>query len=141
MICQQGRLIAINARRALVEVKSGRGCAACRAGKGCGMAIFSGWFARGPIRLTLAARADWNVGDRIELRISPGALVRLAWTVYGVPLLLLLAGLGSGALVAPLGGVNPDIGAVVGGVFGLAAGLWLLRRHAATSLPLEAVRR
>lgn len=141
MICQQGRLVAIDHQRALIEVPPGKACAACRAGRGCGMAIFSGWFARGPLRVALPLEAGWKRGDSIELEIPPGALLRLAWRAYGTPLLLLLTGLAGGTVAARFTALHPDLAAAGGGALGLALGMALLRRRAGSELPLKGVRR
>ncbi len=141
MICQQGRLVAIDRQRALIEVFPGQACATCRAGRGCGMAIFSGWFARGPLRVALPLEPGWKRGDSIALEIPPGALLRLAWFAYGVPLLLLLAGLAAGMVVAHFTGLNQDLAAAVAGALGLAGGIVLIRRGAGREIPLAGVRR
>ena len=123
---------------ALVEVSSGRACQVCRSGKGCGIGIFSGWMARGPMRLTLPMGTGWCIGDRIDLTITPSLLLKLTWIAYGLPLLLLLGGLAAGVLAAALTATNPDILAGLGGLAGLAGGIWWMRKRAHLGLPIEA---
>jgi sigma-E factor negative regulatory protein RseC len=42
-----------------------------------------------------------TVGDRVQVAVPGGAVLRASFLVYGLPLLLLLAGVGLGALVLP----------------------------------------
>jgi sigma-E factor negative regulatory protein RseC len=105
-------------------------CGAC-GGKGCGNSLFA--------RVLHAEEPEYRVdnsfgalpGESVVVGLPDGALLRAALTAYGAPLLLLFAGAGLGQQLAG------ELGAVLGGLFGLVlAALFLKRRRPSVDYPM-----
>lgn len=82
-----------------------------------------------------------EAGDRVRIEVPGAQVLRMSFLVYGLPLLLLLAGVGFGAMLIPAGAWRD------GGSFLLAVGLTsagfplarvLARRHGDTGAHLRA---
>ena len=97
---------------AWVEARESGTCGSCGSG-GCSTRRLADLFGRRerafPVNNVLQARA----GERVVIGIPPGALWKSAFRLYGLPLLLLMAG---GLLGQHAGG---DMGAVAGAIGGL----------------------
>lgn len=105
-------------------------CGAC-GGKGCGSSLFARfWHADAP-EYQVDNAIGAGVGDTVVVGLPEGALLGAAATAYLMPLLFLLAG---GLLGQWLGG---ELGAIAGGLCGLAmAVLNLRRRRAPDAMPV-----
>ena len=110
MLIQTGRVISVDMENAELEVgfESAKACAACAAGEGCGLGIFAGLLNRRmqSLRLDLDeadagaavhAPTQFNAGDTVRVAVPESWLLMAALWVYGLPLLLGLAGAALGA--------------------------------------------
>ncbi len=69
-----------------------------------------------------------TVGDRVQVAVPGGAVLKASFLVYGVPLLLLLAGVGLGTLVVPAGAPLRDLWSfLIGAGLAAAAVPWVKR--------------
>ena len=68
------------------------------------------------------------VGDRVRVAVPGGAVLKASFLVYGLPLLLLLAGVGLGALVLPAEQSLRDLWSFLMGVALAAAAVPWVRR-------------
>jgi positive regulator of sigma E activity len=81
----------------VVRVEAGPSCENCGAGGHCQAAAEDSREVEADDLLGCA------VGDRVRLEVPGGQVLRLSFQLYGVPLLLLLAGVGLGSVLIPAG--------------------------------------
>lgn len=107
-----------------VETQRQTSCGACSANQGCGTAALAKVLGNRRARVRALARIPLQAGDEVIVGLSENALVKGAFAVYMVPLLLMLFGalLGEWVFTA----ANEEI-AILLGALGLLAGFaWLL---------------
>lgn len=109
----------------LAQVRSMRGeaCRGCAAGGGCshlGSRREATVWALDPLGVA--------VGDRVVVAVPEGAALRAGWLLLFAPAAVLLVGAALGHRLAPLGGLDRDLGAALLGGAGLAAALLAARR-------------
>jgi len=124
MIREQGVVIRVNGSFAWVETRQQSACGSCSAADGCGTSALASLFERRARALRVANDIGASVGQTVTLGLSEGGLVRAAFLVYMVPLLVMIV---AGMLMAT---VAPDSEGLVvlASLAGLAAGLMLVRR-------------
>lgn len=74
--------------------------------------------------LTLARNGQWEIGQRVEVDISPRVIVMLAASVYLLPVILMIA---CAAMTAGKGDVWTVVAACVGLIAGIAVNVTLNR--------------
>lgn len=113
MIEHVGTVVEVDGDRALVELETNESCgsgAAC----GCCSAMQSGR------RRLHVERSDLQAGDSVEVTMPAASAYLSALTVFGLPLVLFLAGILIGQMFAlPDGSIG--MAPIIGGVAGLAA--------------------
>jgi sigma-E factor negative regulatory protein RseC len=97
---------------AWVEARESGSCGSCGSG-GCSTRRLADLFGRRERAFPVDNVLHAGVGERVVIGIPPGALWKSAFRLYGLPLLLMLAG----ALLGQH--VNGDPGALIGAVGGL----------------------
>jgi sigma-E factor negative regulatory protein RseC len=107
---------------ALVESEPGTSCGRCDSVKGCSSASLGKLFCSTPRRFRVINGLGARPGERVMLGVEDGAVMRSATAVYGLPLLLLLAGAAIGAALGDAPGTR-DLYALAGAAAGLLAGL------------------
>jgi len=128
MIEQEARVVAIEGDQALVEIQRQSACGGCAAKSGCGTSVVASLFPQRRQTLRLDNGVQAVPGDRVIVGLPEAALQQASLLLYGLPLLLLLAG----AVVGKLWfGTEPA--AILGGLSGVTLGLLLVRRIAATA--------
>jgi sigma-E factor negative regulatory protein RseC len=118
---------------AWVRTEAQAGCARCAAGQGCGSATLGRLLGDRLTRVEVSSADPLAAGALVEIGIDERVLTLASLVVYGLPLLLLLAG---AALGAALGG---DLAAAGGATLGLLAGA-AVARHLARALAPSALR-
>ena len=114
------RVVSADAAVAWLEPEQNTSCASCHASAVCGVEPGSRRLVAR--RFTLANDRDLHTGDRVVIGFPEDALRRASLTAYGMPLgMMLVMGL---AAQAAGGG---DLGAALGCVAGLGAGLLAVR--------------
>lgn len=126
MIETPARIRRIEGNIAWVTSEAPSSCGAC-GGKGCGSSLFARfWHPRAaeyPVSNPIGAENN----EAVVIGLPEGAVLRAAFTVYAVPLLMLLGGAALGKLMAG------EPGAVGGGLFALVlAAVWLKLRRGST---------
>ena len=120
-----GVVTRVEAGRADIEcgVSSHPACGACASGRGCGWQR-----SNGPRRLEIPARQGSRTlepGDRLEVQVDEGRLLRAACRLYLPPLAGLLAGPALFRVAGWEQGATPLLGAVLGLLAGgLVAWRW-----------------
>lgn len=104
------------------------GCGSCHSRGGCGTSILNKMGPESEHQLQVSSKLPLVPGQRVEVGISEGSLIRSAFLVYMLPLLGLI---GIAALMQ--GWFHSDGAAAVGGILGGIGGFLLARwiaRHA-----------
>jgi sigma-E factor negative regulatory protein RseC len=125
MLEQHAIILKTEGGLAWVEARESGSCGSCGTG-GCSTRRLADLFGRRerafPVDNVLRAAA----GERVVIGIPPGALWRSAFRLYGLPLVLLLAG----ALLGQH--LQGDLGALAGAAGGLALGALAQRTRASS---------
>jgi len=108
---------------ALVEAVQGGGCGQC-GGAGCGSGKLSQVFCVRPREFRVRNDIGAAVGQEVQVAVADGTVLRSALTLYGLPLLLLIAGALCGAHW--MGNTaGRDAAAAIGAAAGLLTGFLL----------------
>ncbi len=130
MIEESGEVVRTQGDSAWVRTLRRTSCGSCSARKGCGTGALAGLFGARAHEVEVLNPIGARIGDEVIVGISETLLVRGSVAVYLLPLLTLMAGaLLAEGLAPQLGLAASDIPAIVGGLAGLAAGFFWLRRH------------
>lgn len=113
-----GRVVALTAHRALIEVNPGFRCSRCAAGRGCGAALLSAGRHRRAVLLAVQRRPNLRLDQPVSLSLAASAMSRMGARAYGIALVALLLGFAVGAWLG-LG----DGWTALCGIAGLAGGL------------------
>ena len=128
-LTEPATIVALDEKNIWVETHRQGTCNACRANTTCGQGLVNRLLPGRVhyLRINRAAglAGDIAIGDRVELSVPQGAVLRSSLLVYLLPLVLLI----SGALIGEWSWAG-DPGAIVGGFVGLLAGFGLVRLHA-----------
>jgi sigma-E factor negative regulatory protein RseC len=129
VIEQDGIVIAVHDDLAEVEGRRQSMCGGCAANGACGTSLIERFFGRRQPILTARNPIGAHPGDVVVVGMPESALVGAAIAVYLVPLLTMIAGAIGGDHIASV--VVPEFTrgvGVLGGMLGLAFGLWWLAR-------------
>ena len=125
MLIEQGTIVEIIDSELVVQVIQQSTCGSCAAQKGCGQGVLAKYLSGSQfIRVALKHRpaTDFQIGEQVELGVEESAMLRAAFLVYLVPLLLLIAG-------ATLGNLVSEPSAIIMGVAGLVIGGIYVRKQ------------
>jgi sigma-E factor negative regulatory protein RseC len=128
MIEQEARVRAVDGDIAEVVVMRQSTCGGCQAKSGCGTALVGDLFPNREMALRLANTQQARTGDRVLVGLPEATLQVAALLLYGLPLLALLVGAMAGQWLAETSNSAAEPGAILGGLFGLMAGLMAARR-------------
>lgn len=130
MIESPARICRLEGERAWVVAAAPSSCGAC-GGKGCGSSLFARVLHADEPEYQVDNAIGAAVGESVVVGLPEGALLGAAIFAYIVPLLLLVVAALLGQQFAG------ELGAVVGGLCGLAlAALNLKRRRAPVTMPV-----
>lgn len=128
MMCETGRVIAIEGEWAWVETQQMSACHTCAAKAGCGQNLLSNVFPTKRQHLKLSTRtfADpIHLYDQVELAIPEQSIVKGAFLLYGLPLMMLLMGTILATYIVPAN----DLIAGLGALFGFGIAVVVIRLH------------
>lgn len=92
MLEQRAHVIAVTPHDLMLQPVSRDDCPRCASGQGCGAMLFGQGSKRaGAFPLARVDTLPLAVGDIVVLGLEPALLQRLAFALYGLPLLALLA--------------------------------------------------
>lgn len=136
MITEAARVAAVDSNGHLwVETQRKAACDSCAVQNGCGSGILSKMFNTRPARIRVQNTLGAAVGDEVMVGIDDGQLVRASLAAYLMPLVWMIVGAVAGSMFAgALQWEQVDALSTLGGVLGLAAGFWWLRRYARRAL-------
>ncbi len=133
---QKVTVIAVEGGEALVEARRASACGDCAGKASCStMGSWADRFARLKVRNTVHAR----VGDEVLLEVPDSMLLKVAFRLYGLPMIaFVLFGLFMRWLALAAGWALPEVWAAGGGMAGVLAIYALLLRSRAQASVLEA---
>ena len=126
MVTEQGIIKEINNDKAIVKVKRSSACEHCSARGTCGMSF--GTESSNEILIEVKNSLNARVGDKVELSIPSGSLVKIAIMVYIFPIFSLLFGAYEGGNLAIHFGVNSTLGSIIGAGALLIISFLILRK-------------
>ena len=132
MVEEQGEVVRVAGSRAEVAFVRQAACGSCSAKTACGSGVLGEWFGRRRHRVWIENTIEAEAGDRVVVGIREGEFVATSLMAYLLPLLTLFAG----AMVAEsflAGAAETELPAILGGMTGLAVGLYALRRWMASA--------
>ena len=114
---------------AMLEIVRRTPCGLCGQSRGCGISIWGRLFGHKPNIFKAVNQINAKVGDSVIVGIEEQALLTSSMTVYGIPLVAMLAGalLAGGLFAAD----HTDRNAVIGAVIGLVSGLLWVKAYTA----------
>ncbi|RJG37969.1 SoxR reducing system RseC family protein [Motilimonas pumila] len=129
MISEPGRVISSRNGEVEIACQVQTACHSCKAKSNCGTSALAKVFPGQTQVVKLKAQQNYEPGQKVELNIAEIALVKAAIAVYGIPLVGLMLGAILGFQLItwfnfPTSWFSPDIGAIIGAVFGLISGLF-----------------
>ena len=128
-LTEPATVVALDEKSIWVETHRQGTCNACRANTTCGQGLVNrllpGRIHYMRIKRAAGISGDIAIGDRVELSVPEGAVLRSSILVYLLPLLLLIVGAMSGEWLWA-----GDPGAIAGGIAGLLVGFGMVRLHA-----------
>lgn len=120
-------VLALRGDQAEIAPVGNFGCSQCAGGKGCGSGKLAQMFCSNKPRKFIAKNsAQARVGDEVNVVLPQGMLLRSSMLMYGLPLILLLAGALLGASLGNAGAARDGI-ALLGALAGLLAGFGICR--------------
>ncbi len=126
MITEQAVVTRRDGARVELRLLREPACGGCELGKSCGTGAVGRLLGNRSRPLSIECGAALEPGDRVELRLSESDLVRASLTLYGLPLVGMLAA----GLAAALAGL-PEFAVAAVALVGLYTGFRLASRIAA----------
>lgn len=114
-------VVAVDGDRAWLEANTRSSCSGCSANQSCGTSVLSQVLGKRISRIEVSNSLDVAIGDKVVVAMNDGAIRRGTLLIYGLPLILLLAG---SALFSWLWN-GAEVAQILGAVFGLFSGLVL----------------
>jgi len=91
MITEQAIVTRCNGKQVELELQRGSACAECELSQGCGTGALGRLLGKRSKPLVIETDRDFKPGDRLQLGLSESALVKASLTIYGLPLLGMVA--------------------------------------------------
>ena len=129
MIEENARVASIEGELAEVVTERRSACGSCAAQKGCGTSLLAAWFPQRQLRFRVHNAVGARVGDQVVVGLDEAYLQRGALLLYALPLAGLLLGAVGGDLAFEALALNPEPGAIGGGLLGLFGALRFVRRN------------
>ncbi len=128
MIEETATVVDIEEGFAWVQTQRRSACDACSANSACGSGVLSRVLGRREHAVRALNEVGARAGEAVIIGLEEQAFVRGSLAVYGVPLLSLLGGGLLGESLAPSLMLTSEGLSIAGGLLGLFAGLWWVRR-------------
>ncbi|OIQ86966.1 SoxR reducing system protein RseC [mine drainage metagenome] len=123
MIEEQALVVGIEQDRVLLEIVRRTPCGLCGQTRGCGISVWGRMLGHRNNVFQAVNQIDAKIGDQVVVGVEEKALLASSLAVYGVPLLLVLAGAALGTwLASSAGDAWPLAGAGLGLFFSF---LWV----------------
>lgn len=137
MIEETAQILEVHGDAVEIVTQRHSACGSCSAKAGCGTSLIAAWFPQRQLRMRLQNTIGARKGDSVVVGLDEALLQRGAMRLYALPLAGLLVGAVAGDRVAPLFGIHAELGAVLLGLLGLTATLFVAR-HISAGAPAGA---
>jgi len=127
MIEEQGRVVRLDGDFAEIVTEKRSACGSCSAKGGCGTSLLSTWFPQRHLSFRLKNEVDARPGDPVIVGLDEALLQRSSMLLYAFPLAGLLLGAIAGEHGFEFLALPSELGAVLVGLLGLIAALFLVR--------------
>ncbi|NNJ91767.1 MAG: SoxR reducing system RseC family protein [Gammaproteobacteria bacterium] len=135
MIEEIARVVAIDDGYAFVEVTRTSSCNTCNAKQACGTASLTGMFRFQPPALKLKNDIAANPGDEVIVALPEQTMLTGSFMLYIIPLIMLvLFAIGFDFVLGLFFFIETELIQVAGGLTGLVAGLFIVRKYSARFL-------
>lgn len=132
MIEERGRVIAVSQGLAEVECERRSSCGSCSVNGACGTSLLERFFGRKQRIVTAHNPVGAETGETVVLGIAESTLLQAAFIAYLLPLSTMLAGAAATVWLADRFAPAWSEGlSALGGLTGLAVGLWWLTGYSA----------
>ncbi len=129
MIEEQALILSVKGDFAEVQVQRQNSCGSCSAKAGCGSALLSSVFGNKRNSLQVYNPIQAGPGERVVIGLNESPFLKAAFTLYALPLLLMIVGALFGEWLALQAAAdNTEPAALSGGLLGLLTGLAWVRR-------------
>ena len=120
---EEGIVTGTNGELAQVKVRRSEACSGCGSQGVCHSL-------GGDVDMEVEAMntAGGGVGDRVQLELPSSSVVKIAFLVYMIPVICLVAGAIAGTKLAPSLSLDPELSALGLAVFGFAAAFLVVRK-------------
>lgn len=126
---QLAHVVSVEESSVTVRVRKTSGCNSCSSSTGCSTATAAKLFSKeGEAILSVKSNLDVNPGDPVYLVITDRSYRLLAFRAYGLPLIGFVLGALLGANHAENLNLSNDLAALITGLLGGSAGIWLGRQ-------------
>ena len=112
----------------VVEVQQQSACGTCSAKSGCGTQIASSLFKSRAQQLELPNSIEARPGDRVILGIEEADILSGSIRLYLLPMLGLIGGAVAAHTIALYMVLSPELLAIAGGLTGMTAAFYLVRK-------------
>jgi sigma-E factor negative regulatory protein RseC len=135
MIEEPATVVSVELGHAMVETLQRPACGSCASTASCGTSVLSGLFKRRYNRLRVSNPIDARPGDQVIIGLPENTLLKVSFLAYLLPLVcMLLMAIVMQAVATHLVWRLGELPQVLGGLLGLIAGFFLLKRHAGQAL-------
>ncbi len=124
MLSEEGIVEEIKDGKAIVKVERGATCKHCSARGTCGVSFGSNKEIFIEVDNTLNAK----VGDKVEISVPSGSLVKIALLVYILPIFSLIFGAYKGGQIAIKIGISSSVGSILGALLLLILSFYILKK-------------
>ena len=121
MEIEEGIIEKASKRKALVRIQPSSACANCDSRGTCDISSDK------KMMIEVANNLQAEIGDRVEISMPEGSLLKLSFLVYFLPVVALVAGAIMGSMLAPFLDMEPTPASVIGGGGAMAGVFFVLR--------------
>jgi len=132
MLCETGRVVAIEGEWVWVETQQMSACHTCSAKSACGQNLLNNIFPTKRQHLKISTNnclETIRLHDNVELALPEQSIVKGALWLYGLPLVLLLLGMSVAASLFPASDAAAASGALIGFLIAVLLVKWHSYRY------------
>ena len=119
---EQATVVAVNHQSVVVESQVKSTCSQCQQVDNCGSGLVAKALPQPKLRVEIATKETFAVGDQVIISIPEQAMLSVAWQVYLWPVLGLMLGAGIGQLMLMNGVLSHELPTIIMGFVGGFAG-------------------
>ncbi len=122
MVTEEGIIEKTSNNKAMVSMQQSSACASCSSKGGCRVSSDQ------QVMIEVVNDLHAKVGDRVEISMGSGSLLKVSFFVYFIPILALIAGALAGDSLARSLHIEASLGSILGAVIAMGITFYVLRR-------------